>query len=144
MKIKPIAISLCLAASIIMAAGSAYAWRPGPALGLGALGTAIGFAATGDARAAAIGGAAGLVTGMAVGAAYARPAYYGSYRAPPPPPRVYYQRPARVVVYEQYNCYPRGYYRHYPNPRYRYPNPHYRHDCYGPDGNESHDHHHDH
>jgi hypothetical protein len=60
-----------------------YAYDPtaSTALGMGALGTALGFAATGDPMWAAVGGMSGLATGAVIGESIAR-----SQGAAPPPP----------------------------------------------------------
>jgi hypothetical protein len=76
--------------------------------GLGALGTAIGYAVTGDPRYAAIGGASGLVGGYLLGQAIENaapvyveppptPGYYSPSAVVVPPPPVYY-RPRVIVV----------------------------------------------
>lgn len=94
MKIKAFVTAIVVLALVFVSAGNARAFGFGPAsFGLGALGSAIGFAASGDPRAAAIGGAAGFVAGSLL-----TPPYY--YRAPAPmPPARYYPAPPPPVVY---------------------------------------------
>jgi len=102
MKGKKLVIAVSLLTIVALSAGSAGAFGFGPAsFGLGALGSALGFAIDGTARAAAIGGAAGI----AAGALLTPPYYYGApglpaaYYPPPPPPRAWYYRPVPRVAY---------------------------------------------
>lgn len=93
MKAKAFVTTMVVLALIFVTVGEAKAFGLGPAsFGLGALGSAVGFAATGDPRAAAIGGAAGFVAGSLL-----TPPYY--YGAPAPPPVRYYPAPRPPVVY---------------------------------------------
>lgn len=99
MKAKKFVIAVSLLAIVAMSAGSANAFGFGPAgFGLGAFGSALGFAISGTAQAAAIGGLAG----MAAGALLTPPYYY--YGAPAPrgayyPPVGYYRPVPRVAYY---------------------------------------------
>lgn len=87
MKAKAFVTAMVVLALVFVVVGNAKAFGPGPAsFGLGALGSAIGFAATGDPRAAAVGGVAGFVAGSLLTPPY-------SYGAPIPPPVRYYPAP---------------------------------------------------
>jgi hypothetical protein len=92
---------------VIVLAVSAFAATPAAAdqvaatsLGMGALGAALGFAATGDARWAAVGGVSGLAAGALIGQA-ADASYAGA--AEPPPPAVY-SGPAPHPGYRYVEC----------------------------------------
>jgi hypothetical protein len=69
-------------------------------LGMGALGTAIGFAATGDPRWAAVGGLSGLAAGALAGAAAEESRARAYADAPPPPYRSERCRLVHTVVRE--------------------------------------------
>jgi hypothetical protein len=78
-----IAVAVMLTAGCATYQNGYYRYDPvaSSALGLGALGTALGFAATGDPMWAAVGGISGLATGAVIGDSIAR-----SQAAGPPPP----------------------------------------------------------
>lgn len=72
--------------------------------GLGALGTAMGYAISGDPMGAALGGLSGLTAGYLAGTAIenSRP-YYAEGPPPPPPPSRYYDPAPPPPSYESYS-----------------------------------------
>jgi hypothetical protein len=72
--------------------------------GLGALGTAMGYAISGDPMGAALGGLSGLSAGYLVGTAIenSRPYYIEEPPPPPPPASGYYTPPPPPAPYSQY------------------------------------------
>jgi hypothetical protein len=91
---------IALAVSAFSAAPAAADRVVATSFGMGALGAALGFAATGDPRWAAVGGMSGLAAGALIGQAAEN-----SYAAEvaPPPPAAYYE-PVPYPAYRYVEC----------------------------------------
>ena len=96
----PVLVSACATAP------GSYERVAATSFGLGALGTAMGYAISGDPMGAALGGLSGLTAGYLAGTAIenSRP-YYAEEAAPPPPPppSQYYTPPPPPSDYDSYS-----------------------------------------